>query len=110
MTKPIIKMCTKTVQHLQNILKTTGLHYIRIGVTGGGCNGLKYLVTPSSDITAKGDTSVTIKGLPINICGKSLLFIIGTQINWVTDAMGSRIEFTNPNAQSSCGCGETFSV
>jgi iron-sulfur cluster assembly accessory protein len=79
-------------------------------VSGGGCNGLKYNVTTESSPPEKIDEDLNVEGIQLRICGKSMMFLMGTEITWVTDAMGSRMEFSNPNASSSCGCGETFSV
>jgi len=44
------------------------------------------------------------------VCGKSMFLVIGTEIDWKEDYMGSRFEFNNPNAKGMCGCGSTFSV
>ena len=44
------------------------------------------------------------------ICGKSLMYLIGTEITWEKNFMGEGFKFTNPNASGSCGCGETFSI
>ena len=110
MSSSLIKICSKTTQHLRTLLRETGHKHILIGVTGGGCNGLKYSVSPESESFGAMDEKLIVDDLIVRVCGKSLLFLIGTEINWVTDAMGSRMEFINPNATSSCGCGETFNV
>lgn len=105
-----IKLCNRTVRHLRLLLRETRHDYIRFGVTGGGCNGLKYVVTPDSTPPMKSDIGFSNAGVQFQLCGKSLLYLVGTEVNWVTDSLGSRMEFTNPNASSSCGCGETFSM
>ena len=51
-----------------------------------------------------------VDNVNIIVCGKSLLHLIGVKIKWKDDLMGSGLEFNNPNATSSCGCGETFSL
>ena len=85
--------------------------YIFIGVKGGGCNGLKYFIEPTNDEPVKFDESIKIdENLNINICGKSLMFLIGTEVKWKDDFIGSGVEFVNPNAKGKCGCGETFSI
>lgn len=106
----MISICSRTARHLRALLQDTGNSHVLLSVSGGGCNGLKYNVTTESAPPKKHDESLIIKEVPIRVCGKSLMYLIGTEIRWVTDAMGSRMEFTNPNASSSCGCGETFSV
>ena len=110
MRKNILSICSKTIEHFQNILTTTNHKYIFIGVKGGGCNGLKYVVEPSSDEITKIDEYINSEKVPIVVCGKSLMYLIGTELKWKTDFTGSGIEFINPNAKSSCGCGDTFSA
>ena len=77
---------------------------------GGGCNGYKYYIEPTSDEPSKRDEVMMIDDLKIIICGKSLLHLLGTNVYWKNDIMGARIEFENPNAKSKCGCGDTFSI
>ena len=84
-----VKLCSKTVKHLQKILKPPN-NWIRVGVVGGGCNGFKYVVT-------------------VYVCGASIMKLLGSELRWTEDALGARIEFVNPNAAGSCGCGESFS-
>jgi len=51
-----------------------------------------------------------VHGVPLTVCGRSLVHLIGTTVTWKADALGSRVDFDNPNATSRCGCGETFNV
>ena len=44
------------------------------------------------------------------LCHRSTLYLLGTEIDWLEDTMGNRFIFTNPNADSSCGCGKTFNI
>ena len=106
----MLNICSQTSKHLRSLLRSTGHKHILVGVSGGGCNGLKYNLAPSSDPPQKYDEDFIVQDVPIRLCGNSILYLIGTDIKWITDAMGSRMEFNNPNANSSCGCGETFSI
>ena len=110
MRSPLINICSKTISHFKNVLTQSQEKYIFIGVKGGGCNGLKYHIKPCSDECLKKDEFLVIDGVPIVICGNSLLYLIGTELKWKTSIMGTGIEFNNPNAKSSCGCGDTFST
>ena len=47
-------------------------------------------------------------GLRVHVCGKSLMHVLGTEIDWTNDFMGSRFVFSNPAAKQSCGCGTSF--
>ena len=80
-----------------------------IGIKGGGCNGLKYIVE-SIERAGSMDETFAQDEVNIAVCGKSLMYLLGTHIAMKHDVMGSRIEFQNPNANSNCGCGETFGV
>ena len=133
----IISFCKKSLQQLSYIANQSQKKYILIGVKGGGCNGLKYFIEPTDEEPLKIDEHITLHVkdaekqaedvdgvvdgavdgvvdgddvVDVIVCGKSLFYLIGTKIEWKTDYMGSRFEFNNPNANSSCGCGETFSV
>ena len=110
MRNKIISVCNKTTSHFKSLLSSTNHKHIFIGVKGGGCNGLKYEIEPSSDELQAFDEKIIINNVPIVVCGKSLMFIIGIDIKWKTNNMGSGLEFINPNATSSCGCGDTFSA
>tara|TARA_B100000401_G_scaffold437657_1_gene383790 strand:- start:1988 stop:2242 length:255 start_codon:yes stop_codon:yes gene_type:complete len=83
---------------------------ILIGIKGGGCNGYKYYIEPTSDEPEKLDEVILVDDLKIIVCGKSLMHLLGTHVYWKHDVMGSRIEIENPNAKSTCGCGDTFSI
>jgi len=110
MNQPLVKICSKAVQHLKKIALQSKHSSVFIGVQGGGCNGLKYQIEPTSTIPEKRDEKVNIDGLDVIICGKSLMYLIGTEITWEKNFMGEGFKFTNPNASGSCGCGETFSI
>ena len=56
------------------------------------------------------DEIIKLKELQINVCGKSMIYLLGTEIKWVENYMGKGLEFNNPNATSNCGCGETFNI
>lgn len=108
MSSKILSFCKRTIDHLQNLRATSGKKYLLIGVKGGGCNGLKYYIEPTDEKPRKHDEY--IKEQNIVVCGDSILYLLGSEVIWKTDAMGSRIEFINPNAKSQCGCGDTFGI
>ena len=106
--KNVINVTNCARKQLSNIMNNH--KYILFHVEGGGCNGLKYTLEPNNDEPKKIDEIVILDDLKINVCGKSLLYLLGTNIDWKEDFMGSRFEFDNPNAAGKCGCGTTFSV
>ena len=83
--------------------------YLRIKITGGGCNGLsykmKFVVAPK-----RGDILVRSSGASVLVDSKSALYIRGTELDYSDKMVGGGFKFTNPNAKASCSCGESFSI
>jgi iron-sulfur cluster assembly protein len=83
--------------------------FIRVGVKGGGCSGLSYLM--DFDTELKDDDKVfEDKGLKIVVDKKSFLYLIGTELDFAGGLNGKGFQFVNPNASRTCGCGESFSI
>ena len=83
--------------------------FIRVGVKGGGCSGLSYLM--DFDTELKDDDKVfEDKGLKIVVDMKSFLYLIGTELDFAGGLNGKGFQFVNPNASRTCGCGESFSI
>lgn len=88
----------------------TSTHFLRVGVKGGGCSGLSYVMDfdDKKDVT---DEVVTLSDdLRIVIDRKSLLYLFGTELNYSDGLNGKGFEWVNPNASRTCGCGESFSL
>ena len=82
---------------------------ISLSVKGGGCAGFKYeWGFVNNDEIEKTDTVESWDTGKFAVDGTSLLYIAGTKIDWKEEAFGSHFEISNPNATSSCGCGESF--
>ncbi|MEM8867552.1 MAG: iron-sulfur cluster assembly accessory protein [Verrucomicrobiota bacterium] len=83
--------------------------YLRIKITGGGCNGLsykmKFVETPK-----RGDILVRGAGAQVVVDSKSALYLRGTVFDYSDKMVGGGFKFSNPNAKSSCSCGESFSI
>jgi len=83
--------------------------FIRVGVKGGGCSGISYVLDFDSEMKT-GDQEFEDKGVKIVCDKKSLLYLLGTELDHSDGLNGKGFEFRNPNAQRVCGCGESFSV
>jgi iron-sulfur cluster assembly protein len=83
--------------------------YLRIAITGGGCNGLSYKMkfTPEA---RKGDILVRTAGVPVVVDPKTALYLKGTLLDYSPAMVAGGFKFSNPNAKASCSCGESFSV
>lgn len=91
----------------ENLDKTT--HFLRVGVKGGGCSGLSY-VLDFDDNLQEGDSVSEDNGVKVVVDKKSLLYLFGTELNFSDGLNGKGFEFINPNASRTCGCGESFSI
>lgn len=83
--------------------------YLRVKITGGGCNGLSYKMKFVAD-TKRGDIMVRSSGAQVLVDTKSALYLKGTHLDYSDKMVGGGFKFSNPNAKSSCSCGESFSI
>lgn len=84
-------------------------HNIRVSVKGGGCSGLMYDLGFDEEIKPA-DQIFEDKGVKILVDKKSLLYLLGTTLDFSDGLNGKGFQFINPNASRTCGCGESFSV
>ena len=82
---------------------------IRVGVKSGGCSGLKYFVE-YADEKNPFDEVIVDKGVTVLIDPKALMYLLGTQMDFVSEQFKSGFTFTNPNEKGKCGCGSSFNV
>ena len=83
--------------------------FIRVGVTGGGCSGLMYNLSFDNE-EKEGDKVFENNGVKVVVDQKSYLYLIGTTLDYSGGLNGKGFTFTNPNADRTCGCGESFSL
>ena len=83
--------------------------YLRIAITGGGCNGLSYKMRFVPE-ARKGDILVRTAGVPVVVDPKTALYLKGTQLDYSAKMVAGGFKFSNPNAKARCSCGESFSV
>ncbi|MEE9268636.1 MAG: iron-sulfur cluster insertion protein ErpA [Candidatus Krumholzibacteria bacterium] len=83
--------------------------YLRVGVKGGGCSGFSYDLSIDTE-KRDGDTVIEKDGVRLLVDAKSQLFLTGTTLDYTTGLNGKGFVFSNPNATSTCGCGESFSI
>jgi iron-sulfur cluster assembly protein len=83
--------------------------FIRVGVAGGGCSGLSYVLDFDNQMR-ENDQVFEDKGIRIVTDKKSFLYLVGTELDYTGGLNGKGFVFNNPNASRTCGCGESFSV
>ncbi len=86
-----------------------GKNALRVSVNGGGCSGFQYGFE-LEDMRNDDDLVIERSGATVLIDSTSLVYLSGSQIDFVDDLIGQAFKITNPNATSSCGCGTSFSV
>ena len=82
---------------------------VRVGVTNGGCAGMSYTMDYASEAKPFEEV-MEDKGVKIFIDPKAILFLIGTELDFVKEKLGARFVFNNPNQTSACGCGESVQI
>ena len=83
--------------------------FLRVAIAGGGCNGLSYKLR-FVETPRKGDIFVDSSGVGVVVDPKTALYLKGTVIDYSDKLVAGGFKFSNPNAKSSCSCGESFSV
>lgn len=105
-----ISMTEAARHHVSSFIDNRGSGVgIRLAVRTTGCSGMGY-VLEFADNVAEEDTVFDIDGLRVVIDPKSLVYLDGTELDFVKEGLNEGFKFNNPNARSECGCGESFSV
>ncbi len=81
---------------------------LRIGVKGGGCSGMSYVL--GFDNPEEADTRYELDGMPIIMNKAHGMYLVGMQVDWINGLNNRGFQFNNPNASSTCGCGESFAA
>ena len=82
---------------------------LRVFVTGGGCSGFEYGFTFDEDLE-EDDTVIENDGVTLVVDALSYQYLLGAEVDFKEDLSGARFVVTNPNAATTCGCGNSFSI
>ena len=108
----MIKITDKAAIKLKELRKSENYtldFIIRVKVKGGGCSRLLYDLNFDNNISDQ-DQTFEDNGTKIIVDKKSLFYILGTELDFSDGLNGKGFQFKNPNANRTCGCGESFSV
>ncbi|MCM5528156.1 iron-sulfur cluster assembly accessory protein [Parasegetibacter sp. NRK P23] len=106
-----ISLTANAVEEIKRLMNEPGFdasQQLRIGVKGGGCSGMTYVL--GFDQSMDGDESFEIEGIPCIMNKSHQMYLFGMQVDWQDGLNARGFTFTNPNASKTCGCGTSFSV
>lgn len=111
-TKNDITISGKAIKEIHKIMEENNFTPdvgLRVGVKGGGCSGLTYSMGFDPE-SRDGDTIIEQDDIKLYVDGKSLFYLMGTELDFTHGLNGKGFVFNNPNAKKTCGCGESFGV
>ena len=105
-----ITLTETAANHVKTFLQNRGKGIgLRLGVKTAGCSGLGYLLE-FVDVLNEEDQVFEQHGVKVIVDNKSLVYLDGTQLDFVKEGLNEGFKFTNPNVKDECGCGESFNV
>lgn len=105
-----VTLTTNAATRVQKFLASRGKGIgLRLGVKTSGCSGMAYTLE-FVDEAAPEDLIFDSNGVKVVIDPTSLVYLDGTEVDYAKEGLNEGFKFSNPNAQASCGCGESFSV
>ena len=110
-TKQIMTLTDAAAERLKSLIMTRDEPSVglRVGVRTGGCSGMSYTMEFATEPNPH-DEVIEDKGVTVLIDPKALLFLFGTEMDYVAENLQSGFVFNNPNEKGRCGCGESFHV
>ena len=96
--------------HIRSQIEKSGHRYLRLGVKESGCNGYMYTLDYLDEPAANDRAFEVADALSLYVSTDDLAMVSGTEVDYVTEGLNSSLKFKNPNAESHCGCGESFSI
>jgi iron-sulfur cluster insertion protein len=107
----MINLTESALSKVKDIMKQRGEAQtnLRISVMGGGCSGFQYNMVFDNNVR-EDDKVIEYDGFKVLVDQKSMLYLMGTQVDYVDGLHGSGFKFNNPSARGTCGCGESFHV
>jgi iron-sulfur cluster assembly accessory protein len=111
MTTAPVTFTSSAIDELRKLMQAEGFdttQHLRVGVKGGGCSGMTYVL--AFDAKEDNDDVFEVEGIPCVMNKAHGLYLMGMQIDWQNGLNNRGFSFTNPNASNTCGCGTSFAV
>lgn len=109
---PLLEVSEAAARKLRQSLEEEGkleTHALRVKVVGGGCSGLSYELGFDDEVRDT-DTEIEAHGIRVLVDERSALYLVGTCLDFTDSLMEYGFKFRNPNASSTCGCGQSFAA
>merc|ERR1719436_7984 len=112
-SRQIMSVTSSAARRLQTLLakksdpSTIG---IRVGLRTRGCNGMSYTMDYTDKVNKLDEVVDTPEGVKVIVDSQAVMFLVGTEMDFVTNEVGTEFVFNNPNKKSECGCGQSFST
>lgn len=108
---PVLTVTTAAAAQLRKLIerRTDGAVGIRVGVRNGGCSGMSYTMDFATDRQPT-DEALEFDGVTVLIDPMAIMYLVGTEMDYVKEKLGESFVFRNPNEAGRCGCGESFTV
>ena len=107
----VLSLTPAAVGRVRHLVETlgAGAQGVRVGVRTAGCSGLTYTIDFAKEIGPDDDV-IEADGVKVVIDPKAVMYLMGTEMDFVEDKLGASFTFRNPNEAGRCGCGESFRV
>ena len=111
MINQIIKLSDNAAERIKEIMSKAEKNSIgvRVGVKSGGCAGMSYVMEYTKDPNPN-DELIEDKGVKVYIDSAAIMYLLGTEMDFVKNKFSSQFVFNNPNETERCGCGESFKI
>ena len=111
MSEQVIKLSDNAANRIKEIMSKAESSAIgvRVGVKSGGCAGMSYIMEYAKE-AKKNEEVIEDKGVKVFIDANAVMYLLGSEMDFITDKFSSHFVFKNPNETERCGCGESFKV
>ena len=105
----IVSLTEAAADRVRDLMADAPDKYLRVGVKNGGCAGMEYVMDYAVEPSTL-DEIVEDQGVKIVVDSKAVLFLIGSVVDFETNALSAKFVFRNPNQTDACGCGESVTL
>ena len=111
MSTQVLSLTQAAVDRIKHLVETqgNGAPGIQIGVRSAGCSGMSYTIDFVEAIADDAEL-IEAEGVKVVIDPQAVMYLVGTEMDFVEDKLGSAFKFKNPNEAGRCGCGESFTI